>query len=857
MSKTEQQKHFPHLDDTKFPNVSNVNTYKYQQDIDYEALYGDTEVTLKMLNVPWCGNYDNVCYFDSEDSRDEWFNNKSGTVITMHTMTRLYNGGTIKVDVPIDKAIQYNYLWVDYGKLPAPIGGETVWTQKQGYFINTMTQVAASTTELRLQPDMWTTYIHRVGVSYVSLWRGHWPVANSNVVDYLSNPLDNNEYLLTPDVTYGNIEQIKSRHNVILNGDGSAMYLCFVTNGTLKTTEEENAAAWGSSEGKYTTYVDKPFYFEAAQGYSNNHNFAILASGANSFMRYVDEHYPTFWSTVKCMFLAPASVLTLSDTAFTFGNKNCFWLVTNSQKLQDEFTLDKKMFGYDDKYNDLAKLYTYPYAAIEVNNFHGTTDIIKIETIDGSLSYYTVMNDMYPYICVDSFLGGIGGSNVTISFKASANNTFVVDGRSYNFETKHHLPVFGVQFTIDDQWNLKGKIGADTAKENAYASATTAQTCTEYEADALGTNATRDANVLIANTAASMATLVSNATRSGQLGVDNAALQVAANTANVGAGNTSATTQTGYTQAYNQAVQAWNAGYSRALQATDAEAATMSAGVSVGTATLGAVGNVVGSVMNGDVGGAVSSAVNGVASGINTAAQTAISVAASASKTEAGVSNAQQLVNEANTNAGDNITLQVTYANTVCENNNSVTSNTAANAKSCAVSNASATQSTNNANAERSANAMTGNAGTTKDTMYNTASTKCNTSKANADRSYNADYAQCRIDGPNQYGQATGTPELTNHPLGVSYNVVTQNKSNIRHTAEQFLRYGYTLDMEVNVTDFNVMPKFSYWKCSAVYCNGYNVHEGVEEAIKNILINGTTVWKSPEYMNNTSIYANK
>ena len=55
---------------------------------------------------------------------------------------------------------------------------------------------------------------------------------------------------------------------------------------------------------------------------------------------------------------------------------------------------------------------------------------------------------------------------------------------------------------------------------------------------------------------------------------------------------------------------------------------------------------------------------------------------------------------------------------------------------------------------------------------------------------------------------------------------------------------------------FNLMPKFTYWQCDAVYLDDNGVYEGAQDVIKSILVKGTTVWRNPEEIGVTSIYKN-
>lgn len=78
-------KKFPHLsnNESAFPNVSNVDVFKYDNKMDYER-FDAPQMRITVCSVPWdmgeahVGNrtisgIGNVVYFDSPEKRDEWF----------------------------------------------------------------------------------------------------------------------------------------------------------------------------------------------------------------------------------------------------------------------------------------------------------------------------------------------------------------------------------------------------------------------------------------------------------------------------------------------------------------------------------------------------------------------------------------------------------------------------------------------------------------------------------------------------------------------------------------------------------------------------------------------------------------
>src|SRR5699024_1786825 len=106
------------------------------------------------------------------------------------------------------------------------------------YFIRKINRRASNTSECEIMLDTWQTCLYRIDIPYMFLQRGHWAVANSDVDAYLSNPANNSEYLLTPDVSFGEISRVAQTGAAVLNDDVMA---CFVTTGDVSAS-----AVWGS-----------------------------------------------------------------------------------------------------------------------------------------------------------------------------------------------------------------------------------------------------------------------------------------------------------------------------------------------------------------------------------------------------------------------------------------------------------------------------------------------------------------------------------------------------------------------------------------------------------------------------------
>ena len=222
---------FPHLNDTKFPNLNTVDVYAYKNVFDYTRWEPNTKIYL--TNVRWNGDYQDVVKFKDDAARDDWFDKRveesdCSTTITSNTV--IING-TVKVPMPYDVASQYNYLVVDVPVMTSNdkmIDYETAdGYRRWHFFITDFAYGSPSATTLTLTLDFWTQYINSVGISYMFLERGHAPVAETDTDSYLANPVENTKYLLAPDVNYGN-DTVARGGKFVPFGNG-VKYVCFVS----------------------------------------------------------------------------------------------------------------------------------------------------------------------------------------------------------------------------------------------------------------------------------------------------------------------------------------------------------------------------------------------------------------------------------------------------------------------------------------------------------------------------------------------------------------------------------------------------------------------------------------------------
>ena len=807
-------KEFPHLDDTRFPDLQTANVYKYRNELDYSAYEVSTKI--KLLNVSWCGDYDNAVYFETREERDKWFDSQNGAVKEMPTMFRLYADGDIKVELPIDECMEYNYVMIDYGK--APYQDKETKYSKMFYFISDMKQDSVNTTRLQLEVDYWTTCVYDMGITYVNLERGHAPMAETDADTYLGNPLENSEFLLTDDVSYGYLQRVTATENVIFNdytGNLEDMTLGFQTSASMEKSWQIDGNPCIPTAA-----------FESSQAFSSVDPFVIDSLAQwEAFRDTVIEQCPQFFETVKGMFIVPKKLLTYS-TSFEFCGFTCHFLASHGDKLQGGIKLEKEMFGYPGEYSDIAKLYTYPYAAIEVTDFKGSTMQIRVEDTAGSVEVRTMMCDMYPFLGIEAYLTGIGsGGRSELRFQNNFTHTMTIGGRYYDFSTKWNIPVFSVQLTPQADWELDGKIAADATIANVN----TQLTLDKANMD-LSNQATKDMtanNQQVERSVFNIAKWLQQA--NGEFGKILAA-DLFKTDVDYGTTTMTNTSIGSLVSAGVGVVEGFAHGAAGAAIATKQKDADK------------AMNNAIAGDMVSGAANAINTGVNVVVSSLNYAALVTKNRAA----LEAYWGDMDSSFGGA-TGSGYNYW---TWKNTTDFDYKRILAGQAAIAGG---SYASYGNSTGTSITETVTGTNEIGIKLKQDVYDNTKEAQTETST----RTYDAKRNQTYLSNHPTFGQLTGTPDIISKPFGLSFNAVTQSKNAIRQAAEQFMRYGYTLNMQWKVGSFNVMPRFSYWKCSSVYCDDSGVYEGGQAMVKSILERGITVWRNPDDIGRISIYENR
>ena len=869
-------KNFPKLshNQSDFPLLGNVDVYKYDNDFDY-GRFDYTQMELIICTVPWdmgevhIGNrtlsgVGNVVYFETKAERDKWFDSiPDDECYRFETKFKeLHRDHVIDVPVPYDMCAKHNYLVVRYAMF-ANDDSPVQYEQRDGlrewfWFIREVEFVAPNTTRLHLLDDAWQTWIHDVNVTGMVLERGHAPMFSVSVEDYLAYPIDNNENLLTEDVNFGNATQAKHIDALALNAGN--MYACIATTANpLGTWGTKAADTWNVPASASYENMGVPSVFV----------FAVAAENLATFLSNVNSSVPQFKQTIQGVFFASSDLVTLG-TSFTFASMACY--PVNAKRKTFELTkLNKTLFGYDAKYADIAKLYTSPYAHIEITDESGNADIVKIEDTTGTISASVALSIAYPFVNIESHLLGTGGNaQASITFKNITAQTFDISGQWYDTLRTWKVPTFAVvldaateydygthfdreQRVVDYTTNYDNSEATAIAnKDNAATLAAAAKNNTDASATAAYDNVVRIAGANRKNAHDAADTLV-----------DNATLNTQGNTAIANRSNSSTTTAASNATTYSSTmctadntitdVTALSTIAANQMQGSiSANSQMAQAGVSMAQGLMNMEGGALFSLASASIGSNATLASTAVSSGLT---------AAQAAGAKAG-NNAHATI--ANKKTNDDATNEKDTRSDITSTQNGIISGTTANTAATQKANATRTETaetlaakntrdTDKANATRTQNATNTAATNTKDTAIANATRDVTRAQSAIDN----DIAQAALRQPFVFGSFSDGESAATKPIALFSHIVTQSKGAISSAGDEMLRYGYTLDKQWNFDgDWNIGKYFTYWKLRDFWVSNLNVPDMYMDRLRFFLYGGVTVWRNPEDIGKRTVYEN-
>lgn len=870
---------FPHINDTQFPHINNVDVYKYQNNFDYMRWQG--KVTFKLINVLWNSNYADVPYFETVEDRNAWFDSKEGYVGTLETLFNNTPENTVKIPIPYNDAYKYNYLIVEMPMQTSetnPINYEDkdIRINRWFYFIEDMVQFAPSTTELTISVDYWTTFIHSVEIPYLMLERGHAPMMQTTPEEFLANPIKNNEYLLADDFNYGTDSVIQtSNYLPIGNGKkyvlwcmpfnkddfdmlGGGKYSGNSTPPTYANTSERwgyqidvNGYQWKYGDSDYSD-ANLPIYNAVQSGVLNGCEcFAIEAIYAPEFFNEMAKYHVNFIHAIQAMFILDES---LFQAHRSFGYNGYTIYIADKKLNTFDINLTKDQFGFDNRYKEITKLYTSPYSYLEVTDDEGSSFTAKVENC-GNLQAHTEVSLIYPFLNYNVFMSGINGDG-TLKYTWKGVYDVEEDKTMWasdfsKFMFSWNVPVYSIYVSAEDEYAANNFAGMQARRAGAIK---------DYE------NSVRFGNTTRENTADSMATNTANVNATTSTNVANTTRN---NTMRNNIGARENTRDLHLKNIENDFLdEMYDIQYNKLLNDAAVDLMVINAGVNTQLqhAMLNSVQNTASSIISGGLSagpaGAVMGAAGGVANGITAfvgwgfdADYAEVLENALTNKTQRLIGNKQygrggiDEITDANKTKNTDSMGEINDARYGFDN--SITQYT----NETALANENANKATNDANALRTQNTETNNATQTRNA--NVVAEKANLVQKQLEAE--VQYKNARLQKPAQYSSYSGdfAPDVYQR-RGIRVNVRTQSKSAIAQAGDAMLRFGYALHRIWNMENgFHYGKFFTFWKAEDIWINdGSGVANAATNAIGNILMKGVTVWRNPDQIGTIGIYDN-
>lgn len=797
------ERDFPHLGDTAFPHLSNVDVWQYRNNFDYSRW--EDNARIKLCTVNWDADYNNVVNWKSDEARNAYFDGLEGCKVDEPTMFQVQPDGTVKVPVPFNAATQYNYLVLDYPVMSTPdtpVSYAAPARNRFLYFCEAVEELAPNTTLCHVQLDVWSTYINSVDVSGMMLARGHAPMASVTATDYLKNPYANQAMLTAPDVTFGTFARTPSVKSHIFNGEVLAVITMSATSWGI----------WGTKAAGTWRVPAEPLYLDDTPSLLS---LSVAPANLAPLLTAMKTEVPQAFQTIRAVWFAPVELVETGEP-YTFAGTSVRRVFANPWTSFEVAAWSKSDFGYPAKCDDMAKLYTYPYARIMAHTDAGDIEV-KVEETEGNISVAARLNLAGPFINVDTYVH-LGGASASLAFAALSNISMPWAGDALKTLRSLEIPSFAVYLdagTVNDYATHFDRAQANTALQNAYTSATaSAKTALDSGIDSV--------DLSIANLATSVSAALAVLAESQDM--ENIVLGNTIEVNKILTNNANLLTQT-ITDSQNEVAAISNMN-------------NVNAAVQSGQLALGvAAGQGIAQAVSTDFSGALNTAASNFQYAFNQATSMQANTAnvGIAITTREEITSATKQSNSARNTECNRLNLINTSRKQRAERTNlntETTSQTTQNNRSAEV---------NKANMQRGYNTNVANAGRSRSTALS---------------AIENGIKQAALGAPLEGGAFANAATASSRPLGWVFEVQTQDTGSIMAAASHFARYGYALGQYWDFTSWQVMRDFTYWQCDDVWIIPRACTQGAASLIRSILIEGTTVWREPAIIGATDIWEN-
>lgn len=840
---------FQRLGTDSFPYLDTVGPFKRKNEFDY-ARY-DYTATAKLLRVTWPSDYKHVVDWESEESRDAWFDKQSGNTIELTQGVVRAQTDRITLDIPYDVALTYNYVFMRVPQLTKdrPIdyersdGMRTICA-----FINSVEYQSPSVTEFIITVDVWTTYLPYKSVHGCILDRGHAPMLAMSAADYLERPIDRCANLLAPDVNFGEANVVRGGVYKPL----STAQPMYVLASTIPYASINSIATASNQSSTPPSYYDldtrdgyqvgvSGYQWASGRSYANMNNpstpthavgsiptglyyYGILGSAvATGALATLFNALPVFALSCKAAFVVPSDLVTLGTT-HTVGGVALREVSNKGAQTVESFALSKQLFDYPERYADIAKLYTEPYAHLEISDDLGNSVSVAIEDTRGSVDVVQMLSIAFPALEWRAFVTNTANTAGNVRYNwtkldGSTKSKSVTNADFANTLIEFGIPTYALYLEARTEQALTTWANAQQRRDSALLA---------YQ------STMRSANTARANAVSSDATAKANADRSANTAHTNAYNSANNATANTNVANNLRTTLTGTqnTYTYNAAEESAQNIYN--MTNADVEYTEYASDANLKSEAVAGISTIAGAALSGNVTGAVQAGVSSIVNITTSAALAQLSEEITIAKQGAGQDNVRNMAGLQQTLNTNSTTATNASASATAANNESTAKTNATNTRNTSQANAAASQSTGDANATYS---------------RNTTMTNAKGALENAQQGFIRELSASGVLAPNEHGSYSGSSvhEIWEN-RGIHLRAVTQTQGAIKQAGDTFLRYGYNLGAAWEISAW--VPdgaRYCYWQSTDLWQRIDEVANAqAERLFESILAAGVTVWKDPE-----------
>jgi len=421
-------------------NLDSVDVYKTKSKFDYSSWVEESVFTLHRIywdedyaNVPAWGNaagLNPVDFFNGVQPADKLvLEGLHRFKPHTHSDTQRVGliTGTLRVEVPFETAVRYNYA-VGANPIP-PVDGNAPEAKYQWYyFITDYVPISPSVTELLMVVDIWTNFYDEVEILSPFLYQGHALADAVTPSQFLANPLANNRGLLTPEDSV-----IPEKRSLIYQDHmwesttlvfASTQYPCGVPGNT--------------------DYIPAQSPYVGADAPASTVYWTMSENDFNRFRQW----YPAFVHDIKGVFIAPTGMVENPMYAFPpavhHGPSewvNYFPLWPKDSVDLSTIQLSVSDFNYPARYAGITKLYTSPYAYLTISN--GMNDIrVEIQDLTNEAAVRISGNWAFPFLRTAYEMVGVGGSPAQTFFDLCATDAYHSPYRTVrNLAERLNLPM--------------------------------------------------------------------------------------------------------------------------------------------------------------------------------------------------------------------------------------------------------------------------------------------------------------------------------------------------------------------------------------------------------------------------------